>query len=104
MNKIELLNQGFKHFAQKEYENAEKSFQKALEIDDSFELALNALAETYNRMGQLEKAAEILKKMIGINPNDPVNHTALSRIYVQMGKIKEAEDEMALSNYLARNK
>jgi len=73
------------------------------ELDPEFDLAYNALAESYNKLGDLDKAIEIAKKFVTISPKDPVAHTALSRLYVQKGMIAEAEEEMALSNQLANS-
>lgn len=100
MTKQENLNNGFQHFAKREYEQAKECFQKALELDEKFEAAYSALSETYNRQGDVETAMEIVKKWIKINPKDSLAHTALSRLYVQKGMIMEAETEMAISDKL----
>ena len=102
MDKNKLLQQGFTHFSHNEFEQAAALFEQALEIDPSFDLACNALAESYNRMGRLEDAIHTAKKLVELNPDDPMAHTALSRLYVQKGLIREAEEEMALSNILAQ--
>ncbi|RMH63700.1 MAG: tetratricopeptide repeat protein [Calditrichaeota bacterium] len=101
MNKQEMLNQGFQHFARREYSEAQKLFEQAIAEDDRFEAAYSALAECLNRQGEIAKAVDVVRKWIEINPRDPLAHTALSRLYVQKGMIQEAEDEMALSNRLA---
>jgi tetratricopeptide (TPR) repeat protein len=100
MTKQELLNNGFQHFAKREYEEAQESFEKAIKLDDTFEAAYSALSETLNRKGEVDNAIVIVKKWIDINPKDALAHTALSRLYVQKGMIQEAEDEMAISNQL----
>lgn len=102
MDKQEFLNKGFEHFAEKNYERAIVLFKKALDEDDTFEPAYNALAEALNRMGRIEEAIPIVKKWIEVNKYDPIAHTALSRLYVQKGMIEEAEREMAISNFLAQ--
>lgn len=103
MNKNELLNSGLKKFAAQDFKEAISDLEKAVEIDPQFDLALNALAESYNKLGNLDKAIEIAKKYVESSPNDPVAHTALSRLYVQKGMIEEAEKEMAISNQLANS-
>lgn len=103
MNKTELLNSGLKKFATQDYEGAISDLDKAIELDPEFDLAYNALAESYNKLGELDKAIGIAKKYVEISPKDPVAHTALSRLYVQKGMIAEAEEEMALSNQLANS-
>jgi len=103
MNKNELLNKGFAHFSIQEFKEAAEYFDKAIALDDKFDTAYNALAEAYNKMGELDKAIDTVKKQIEINPNDPIAHTALSRLYVQKGMIEDAEREMAISNQLSMN-
>ncbi len=102
MTKQELLNSGFKHFAKREYEKARDFFEQALKMDDGFEAAYSALAESYNREGKVDEAIVVVKKWIEISPKDALAHTALSRLYVQKGMIQEAEDEMAISNRLSQ--
>ncbi len=101
MTKNELLNQGFKHYAAGEYENAIEFFEKSLGLDPEFDLALNALAEVYNKKGEIDRAIQYARRLIEINPDDALAHTVLSRLYVQKGMIQEAEDEMAISNRLS---
>jgi tetratricopeptide (TPR) repeat protein len=103
MNKNELLNAGLKKFASLDYKGAISDLEKAVEMDPEFDLALNALAESYNKLGDLDKAIEVAKKYVEASPKDPVAHTALSRLYVQKGMIAEAEQEMAISNQLANS-
>lgn len=103
MNKIELLNSGLKNFADKDYQAAISDLEKAVELDPEFDLAYNALAESYNKLGELDEAIKIAKRYVEISPKDPVAHTALSRLYVQKGMITEAEEEMAISNQLANS-
>jgi tetratricopeptide (TPR) repeat protein len=101
MTKQELLNKGFQFFAQRDYEKSIVFFEKALNLDDTFEAAYSALSESLNRMGKIDEAIPIVKKWIEVNKYDPLAHTALSRLYVQKGMIAEAEKEMAISNFLA---
>jgi tetratricopeptide (TPR) repeat protein len=103
MNKTELLNSGLKKFAAQDFRGAISDLDKAIELDPEFDLAYNALAESYNKLGEIDKAIEIAKQYIKISPEDPVAHTALSRLYVQKGMIAEAEEEMAISNQLANS-
>ena len=100
MTKYDYLNSGLKKFASQEYEAASTDFNQAITIDPNFDLAYNALAETHNKLGNLDKAIEIALKYVEISPEDPVAHTALSRLYVQKGMIAEAEKELAISNQL----
>jgi tetratricopeptide (TPR) repeat protein len=101
MLKNDFLQSGFKHFSAGEFPEAVENFNKALEIDPQFDLALNALAQVYNKMGNIDRAIEIAKLLVEVNPDDAIAHTALSRLYVQKGMIKEAEEELGIANRLA---
>jgi pentatricopeptide repeat protein len=101
MTKYDYLNSGLKKFASQDFQSALEDLNKAIELDPGFDLAYNALAESYNKLGDLEKAIEVARRYVDISPKDPMAHTALSRLYVQKGMIREAEEEMAISNHLA---
>ena len=103
MTKNDLLNSGLKKFATQDFKGAISDLNQAIDLDPSFDLAYNALAESYNKLGELDKAIGIARQYVKICPKDPVAHTALSRLYVQKGMIAEAEEEMAISNHLANS-
>lgn len=101
MTKNDHLKEGFMFFAAQDFAQAETAFKNALDLDPDFDLALNALAEVYNKTGLIDKALETVKKLISITPDDPLAHAALSRLYMQKGLIEEAEEELAISNKLS---
>lgn len=96
-----LLKLGFEYFAQKDYKKATCYFTKALEIDDHFIPAYNALSETLNRMGEIDKAIEVVEKWLMLNNNDAQAHATLARLYVQKGLIELAEKEQAIAKALS---
>ena len=102
MTKQDFLNKGFQYFAQTDYERAIIFFEKAIQLDDTFEAAYSALSESLNRLGRIEEAIPIVQKWIELNGADPIAHTALSRLYVQKGMREEAEKEMATSAILSK--
>lgn len=104
MTKQDLLNKGFQYFAQMDYERANVFFEKAIDLDKKFEAAYSALSESLNRLGQIDEAIPVVKKWIEINAEDPIAHTALSRLYVQKGMKDKAEEEMAVSAFLSNKK
>ena len=53
-------------------------------------------------MGKIDEAIPVVKRWLEVNKQDPIAHTALSRLYVQKGMIEEAEREMAISNFLSQ--
>gem|GEM_PF-5077332 len=98
LSKQDLLNKGFQHFAERNYEKAVHFFRKAIERDESFFRAYSALSETLNRMGKIDEAIPVVHRWISLEGHDPMAHSLLSRLYVQKGMFFEAEKEMALAN------
>ena len=72
-------------------------FQRALEIDPELAIAWNGLSLARRQQGDLEAAVEAGKRLIEIEPEDPLSHTNLSILYQRMGMIPEAEEERALA-------
>ena len=70
---------------------AEKSFNKALEIDSANEDALVGLAELYGQMGDAKRAAEKLKAAVEKSPNARTLF-ALARAYEDLDDYKNASD------------
>ncbi len=70
---------------------AEKSFNKALDIDPASEDALVGLAELYGQMGDAKRAAEKLKTAVEKNPNARTLY-ALGRAYEDLDDYKNAAD------------
>lgn len=70
---------------------AEKSFNKALEIDGANEDALVGLAEMYGQMGDAKRAAEKLKTAAEKSPNARTLY-ALGRAYEDLNDYKNAAD------------
>ncbi len=65
-------------------------FERAIELDPGFGLALNQLAYTVADLGDLERAVEIFGRYAGLYPKDanPVDSTA--EMYFRMGRLDEA--------------
>ncbi|MBI2915436.1 MAG: tetratricopeptide repeat protein, partial [Elusimicrobia bacterium] len=58
------------YYELKEWEKAEKEYQKALKIDSRNLTALNNLALTYRQTGKIAEAKKIYEEMLILNPND----------------------------------
>jgi tetratricopeptide (TPR) repeat protein len=56
-------------FEEKKYEEAIKSYKKAIELDSKSPDAYNNWAYTLNVLGKTDSAIDLYKKSIGINPN-----------------------------------
>jgi tetratricopeptide (TPR) repeat protein len=74
-------------------------YQKAADNDKSPQmkkLALEYLASAYasDKLNDPAKAEPIVQKMIEIEPNEPTNYFALSKIYEEGGRYDEAEQAL----------
>ena len=74
-------------------------YQKAADNDKSPQmkkLALEYLASAYNsdKLNDPAKAEPIVQKMIEMEPNEPTNYFALSKIYEEGGRYDEAEQAL----------
>ncbi len=58
----------------------------------------------YRQQGNLEAAIEAGRRLIEVEPDDPLNHTNLSILYQNKGLIPEAEEEMAIATRLEMKK
>ena len=58
----EWVNLGFHHLSKDELKEAERCYQRALEIDPNFIRALTMLATTYRRGRNYEKALQMLRR------------------------------------------
>jgi tetratricopeptide (TPR) repeat protein len=70
----------------KKYDEAEKEYRKALEIDESMEPALFDLAGLYYIKENYNKAAEIYEKILSIYPRNRIAKERLLNIYSILGK------------------
>ena len=80
-------------------QKAIENYQKAAEKDPKPEmrkLALQYLVAAYGpeKLNEPEKAEPIVQKMIQIEPNEPTNYFALSKIYEDGGRYDEAEQTL----------
>ena len=104
---IELCNEGERLKDEGKLEEAVKSYEQALTVDERCVLAHLALAVLQGRLKNHEAAVEHAQKACELEPSDPFNYTAMSltmqrafagtgdRKYIQM-----AEDAMARSHQL----
>ena len=74
-------------------------YQKAAENDKSPQmkkLALEYLVSAYgpDKLNDPSQAEPIVQKMIEIEPNEPTNYFALSKIYEDSGRYEEAEQAL----------
>jgi tetratricopeptide (TPR) repeat protein len=77
-------------------QKALENYQKAADLDKNPEmkkLALQYLVSAYSaeKLNDPAKAEPIVQKMIEMEPNEPTNYFALSKIYEEGGRYDEAE-------------
>jgi tetratricopeptide (TPR) repeat protein len=77
-------------------QKAIENYQKAVELDPNPEmkkLALKWLVAVYgaDKLNDPSKAEPVVQQMIQVDPSDPVNYAALSKIYEDAGRYDEAE-------------
>ncbi|MDJ0787820.1 MAG: tetratricopeptide repeat protein [Myxococcota bacterium] len=94
----------FQHFANDRFEEAAAGYREAIDLDGGLAIAWNGLSMVLARLGDLEGAIEAGKKLVELEPDDPLSHTNLSRLYQQNGMIPEAEDEAAKAMQLSMNR
>jgi tetratricopeptide (TPR) repeat protein len=80
----------------KNIQKAIENYNKAVELDPSPQmktLALKFLVSVYSaeKLNDPSKAEPVVQKMIQVNPSDPENYAALSKIYEEAGRYEEAE-------------
>jgi tetratricopeptide (TPR) repeat protein len=71
-------------------DKAIEEYNKALELDTNYGLALNQLGYTYIDIGNYEKAVEYLKKYVSVSPGDAAPLDSLAEAYFSMGRLDEA--------------
>ncbi|MFW6148779.1 MAG: tetratricopeptide repeat protein [Atribacterota bacterium] len=62
---------GYQYFSQGEYQKAEESYQKAIDLNPSFEDAHYWLGKVYRQIGEHNKAAQQWIEVLKINPRNP---------------------------------
>jgi tetratricopeptide (TPR) repeat protein len=95
-----LYRRGFEHFAQGELEEAISLYRRALGMDGELAIAWNGLSLALARSGDLDAGIEAARKLLELEPDDPLSHTNLSRLLQQKGLIPEAEQAMAAATRL----
>lgn len=75
------FNQAKEYGDQKDFQNAEKYYLKAIKADETFVEAYDNLGLVYRRMGELEKAEKYYKKSIDLFPSGKMARQNLAVVY-----------------------
>ncbi|MDP2662963.1 MAG: tetratricopeptide repeat protein [Dehalococcoidia bacterium] len=102
--KEELFGKGLGAYGKGNLDEAIAAFKEALQVDPGYADAYFAIANSYNKKGNLDEAISAIKKAIELDPQEVLYHTELSRLYVQLKMIPEAEAAKAEAMRLQRSR
>ena len=89
--KDDLYDRAIDLVAEGKAEEAVTAYREALALDPNFTDAWTGLALALAELHRFEEAIEAGKKLVELEPDDPLSYTNLSRFYQQMGNVPEAE-------------
>ena len=92
-----LAKQAFAHLANDRVAEAVATYREAVALDPGLAIAWNGLATALAQQGDLDGALEASRRLVELEPDDPLGHTNLSLFYMRKGMIPEAEAEKALA-------
>jgi len=92
-----LYKEAFAHFVSDRLNEAISTYRQALHVDPTLAIAWNGLAMALAQNGDLDGALEAARKLVELEPDEPLGHTSLSIFYQRKGMIPEAEAEKAVA-------
>ena len=87
-------NEGDSYYGRKQYGLALASYQKALEIDPSYDNAYYGLAFTYRAQGRLDMAIANYSEVIRLSPEYAQPYASRAALYQCMGLFDNAESDL----------
>jgi Flp pilus assembly protein TadD len=97
------LNVGVLYSELGQFDKAEASYMKALELQPSFVQAYVNLADLYRLQGKDEEGEQLLSKALSVAPRDADVHYALGLLLVRQKRVSEAVKALELSAKLNLN-
>ena len=88
------------HYAEGRLKEAIADYNAAIASDPTFLDAMHGLARAYQDSDEFDKAIEVAKRIVEIDPDDVLAHTSLSILYQRKGMVPEAEAEGAKARVL----
>ncbi len=74
----------------RQFEEAIRYFNKAIEIDPLYKMAYNVLAYAYDQMGDFEKSIWAINKYISLAPDEANPYDSRAELYAWNGKLDQA--------------
>jgi len=93
--------EAMKLFGEGKNKEAVEAYGRALEEKPDWTDAMHGMAMAYSNGGLHEKAIEVARRILELDPNDPFTHTSLSMFFQRKGDIEEAEKEGAKARMLS---
>ena len=90
-NKEELYDEAIDFIAEGKPEEAVARYRAAIALDPDYIDAWQGLALALAEAERFEEAIEAGKKLVELEPDDPLSYTNLSRFHQRLGNIAEAE-------------
>jgi len=81
---------GHHYYELRQFEEAVRYYNKAIEIDPLYKLAYNMLAYTYDQIGDFEKSIWAINKYISMAPDEANPYDSRADLYAYNGKIDQA--------------
>ncbi|MDP2939556.1 MAG: tetratricopeptide repeat protein [Candidatus Omnitrophota bacterium] len=91
-NITQYIREGWQLSAQDKLNEAEASFQKAVDLDPENKEALLGLGKTFMYLDKNNDAEKVFNKLLRLSPNDTVVMMFLAKTYAQNGRYKDSID------------
>ncbi len=83
---------GILHYDLSRFEDSVEAYQKALEVQPEFPVALSNLANSLGALERFEEAEACVRKALELNPQYPTAWNNLGALLVKQGKFREATE------------
>ena len=91
---IEHMNKGVEFYTTKQYNQAIKELEKAIQLDDKNEEAYHNLAIVHIDLKHWQKAAQLLTRAAALNPKNANYQFLLGRSYQELGEMEQARNSL----------
>lgn len=100
---IEHMNKGVDFYTTKQYNQAIKELEKAIQLDDKNEEAYHNLAQVQIALKHFQKAAQLLTRAASLNPSNAHYQFLLGTCYKELGEPEQARNSLENSISLDPN-